>query len=207
MASQLARGKLARAALALNARARFLPALILMTDETRLGAALESARLLPKGSAVILRHTEAQARAELGRRLMPIVQARGLKLLVAGDAALAAKIGAHGLHFSEARAADARHWKTRRPDWLVSAAAHSLRAASKAAHAGVDAVLLAPVFPTRSHRERASLGPLRASLIALQSVVPVYALGGVNAATAARLSGAGFSGIAAIEGLAPDHSE
>ena len=208
MASQVARGKLARAARALNARARSdLPALILMTDERRIANALGSARLLPKGSAIILRHTEPHARAELGAGLMRIARARGLKLLVAGDSALAARIGAHGLHLSEARAKESRHWKARRPDWLVTAAAHSAHAVSMAALSGADAMLLAPVFPTASHRERATLGPLRALMIARASLIPVYALGGVNATTIARLGGAPIAGIAAIEGLAPDHSE
>jgi thiamine-phosphate pyrophosphorylase len=92
------------------------------------------------------------------------------------------------------------------PSWLVTAAAHSEYALACAARAGADAALLAPAFPTLSHRERASLGVARLRLMAARATLPVYALGGVNAQTAQRLAGARFAGIAAIDGLLLDHS-
>ena len=42
---------------------------------------------------------------------------------------------------------------------------------------------------------------MRARLIARSAPLPVYALGGVNATTALRLSDLGFAGFAAIEAL------
>jgi thiamine-phosphate pyrophosphorylase len=208
MASALDREKLARAARALNAgSARCgLPALILMTDEVRVPDPLAAARALPRGSAVILRHTDAEARAKLGHALIELVRDRRLMLLVAGDAPLAAEIGAHGLHLPEARMRDAVHWRALRPWWTITAAAHSARALATARIAGVDAALLAPVFATPSHPERKPLGLLRARLIAARAAIPVYALGGVNAETVARLAHANFAGIAAIGGLLSDQS-
>jgi len=206
MASALNREKLARAARALNAACsrRDLPALILMTDQTRVPDPAAAARALPRGSAVILRHTEAKARAALARALIEIAHARGLILLVAADAPLAAEIGAHGLHLPEARAREAAHWRALKPSWTITAAAHSARALSAARIAGADAALLAPVFATSSHPDREPLGLLRARLIAARAGLPVYALGGINAETVARLAHAGFAGIAAIEALLPD---
>ena len=43
--------------------------------------------------------------------------------------------------------------------WLVSAAAHDEASARRAARAGVDLILLSPVFPTNSHPGRPALGP------------------------------------------------
>ena len=206
MASALNREKLARAARALNAACgrHDLPALILMTDQTRVPDPVAAARMLPRGSAVILRYTDAKKRAALGRTLIEITHARGLKLLIAGDAKLAAEIGAHGLHLPEARAREASHWRALRPSWLVTAAAHSARGLTGARIAGADAALLAPVFATSSHPEREPLGPLRARLMAARAGLPVYALGGINAHTIARLRDANLAGIAAIEGLLAD---
>ena len=62
-----------------------------------------------------------------------------------------------------------------------------------------DAVLLSPVFAAPSHPGARVLTPARARLIARNSLLPVLALGGVNARNAALLSG--FSGVAAIDGL------
>jgi thiamine-phosphate pyrophosphorylase len=155
-------------------------------------------RGLPRGSAVILRHTDAKTRAALGHALSKIVRERGLLLLIAGDAGLAADIGAHGLHLPEARAREAAHWRALRPSWLITAAAHSARGLMAARLAGADAALLAPVFATSSHPDREPLGALRVRLMAARAGLPVYALGGINAQTIARLNDA-IAGIAAIE--------
>lgn len=203
MAYALKREQLARAARALNAAAGCppLPALILMTDQDRLPDPVAAAGTLPSGSAVILRHTDAKARTVLARRLIGVARERKLMLLIAGDARLAAAIGANGLHLPEARARESAHWRALRPEWLITAAAHSARALAIAERAGADAVLLAPVFPTASHPGRGSLGALKVRAMAQRAGLPVYALGGVNAQTVARLKGSRLAGIAAIEAL------
>src|SRR6266851_8024053 len=68
MPSAVERAKLARAALALNAACR-LPSLILMTDEKRLRDPVAAAQLLPKGAAILLRHTMSETRAALAESL------------------------------------------------------------------------------------------------------------------------------------------
>ena len=84
---------------------------------------------------------------------------------------------------------------------MITAAAHSARALWVARCAGADAVLLAPAFATASHPDREPLGALKVRLMASRAGLPVYALGGINASTIARLSCANLVGIAAIEGL------
>jgi thiamine-phosphate pyrophosphorylase len=205
MASQLARAKLARLASALNARnGRGLPALILMTDEARVPDPVAAARDLPKGAAIIVRHTDAARRRVMAEALMAIARARGLLVLIAGDAALARRIGAHGLHLPEIRASEAAHWKALRPTWLITVAAHSERALYAGAAARADAALLAPLFPTASHRERAAMGPARFRMLVGRGRLPVYALGGVNGANAAALNDSRACGLAAIDGLLSD---
>lgn len=206
MASGLARAKLARAASALNARAGFaglLPALVLMTDEKRLADPLAAARALPKGAAVIVRHTKKRERAQLARALAEIARERALILLVAGDPELADEVHADGLHLPEARMQEAANWRTRRPQWLVTVAAHSATALQHAGRTGAHAAFLAPVFATKSHPGRAALGPARFIAMAKKAAIPVYALGGITAANVARLKGARIAGIAAVEALKP----
>ena len=154
---------------------------------------MAAARRLPRGSAVVIRERDGKARAALFDRLSPLP---GLRLLIADDPALAQS--ADGLHLPEARTHEAAHWRARRPDWIITAAAHSHRALMRLAH--VDAVFLSPVFATASHPGAAVLSPVRAALIAAASPVPVYALGGVNARNAPLLAPS-FAGIAAIAGL------
>lgn len=159
---------------------------------------------LPPGSAVILRDYGAPDRAARAVSLVWLCRARRLRLLVAGDARLALAAGAHGLHLPEGLACGSdRRWRLwRKPDWLVTAAAHSPGAIARARRAGVDAVLLSPVFPTASHPGATTLGALRFAAWTRKAGVPVYALGGMTAATSRRLSGSGAAGIAAISGFA-----
>ncbi len=206
MASVLSRAKLARAARMLNVTYPRLPPIILMTDERRLPDPIAAICALPRGAAVILRHTDAGTRANLAARIVPIAQSRGLVLLIANDAVLAARMRCDGIHFSESRVPEAAHWKVRRPSWLITAAAHSARAVARAAACGVDAVLLSAPFATQSHMERPALGAARFRLIAQSAAAPVYALGGIRARNVNALAGTRLAGIAAIEALTPDQS-
>jgi thiamine-phosphate pyrophosphorylase len=184
-----------------QSRAGQLPSLILMTDAQRLLDPLAAARALPKGSAVIVRHTQDTARRELAEALASIAREGGLRLLIANDAALADRVHADGLHLSETRAHEAAHWRASHPDWLITAAAHSAEAVAVAAASGADAAIVSPVFATKSHPDRPPLGVEQFLRIARDAAIPVYALGGVNAANAESLIGPNVVGIAAIEAL------
>lgn len=179
---------------------RRLPPLLLMTDPKRLPDPLRAAARLPRGAGVILRAYEGRARAHLAHTLAEIARRRGLVLLIAVDAALAAEVGADGVHLPEAliaRAAAAR----RRADWLVTVAAHSLAALNAAAHAGADAALLSPVFRTASHPEARPLGPHHFASLVRRAGLPVYALGGIDGTNAPLLLASGAVGIAGIGGV------
>lgn len=184
-----------------------LPALILMTDRERLADPLPVAARLPRGSAVILREPDDGRRRVLTAALAAVCRPRRIRLLIAADWRLAATRRADGLHLPEALAASGcRRWqRARRPGWLVTAAAHAPRALRQAASLGVDAVLLSPVFATRSHPLARPLGPLRFARQARITPVPVIALGGITGLTAWRLIGAGAAaGFAAIGGLSAE---
>ena len=86
--------------------------------------------------------------------------------------------------------------------FLVTAAAHSLpRRAARAPRRGVDAVVVSPVFPSRSPSAGRAIGVRAFASLARAASTPAYALGGVNAHTVRRLGGSGAVGLAAIEGL------
>lgn len=180
-----------------------------MTDQDRwltCRSLIAAVAALPRDAGVVLRHRDPAARARLARALAPVCRARGLVLLIAGDGPLAARVGAAGVHLPEARAGEARGWRRRHPGWLITAAAHGARALHAAARAGADAAVLSPVFATASHPDARPLGPLRfarLARLARRGGLPVYALGGVTAATATALKNSGAVGIAGVSGLVP----
>lgn len=159
------------------------------------------ARRLPPGSGVVFRAFGASDAEVRGRRLAAIARERELVLLVGADASLARAIRAGGVHLPERLACQAGPLRRVRPGWIVTAAAHSLIAARRAAAAGADACVVSPVFPSRSPSAGAPIGPLRLAAIVRSAGLPVYALGGVDDDTARRLGGVGLVGLAAIDGL------
>lgn len=176
------------------------PALLFFTDPARTPDPEAAARGLPPGSAIIYRHFGAPDAEARGRRLARIARERGLRLLVGRDWALAARIDADGVHLPERLAGRAPALKRAHPRWLVTSAAHSLRAA-RASRA--DAVVVSTAFASRSASAGRPLGPVRLALLVRTAARPVYALGGINNKTARRLKDAGLIGLAAVEGLAP----
>ena len=166
--------------------------LVLMTDDRKADWAAAVQRL-PRGSMVVVRGRDAKKRLALVEMLYGIAP-----LLIADDPALAARIGAAGLHLPQMRMREAAHWRAAFPHWIITSSAHSLRALM-GAHL-LDAVFLSPVFATTSHKDAKPLTAVRAAFIAQHAPVPVYALGGVTRRNAALLAPA-FSGIAAIASL------
>ena len=171
-----------------------MPRCVLLTD-ARNDAGLERAiRRLPRGSALVFRHYHLPVaeRRKRFRRLAALARANGVSVI-------GARVPAHwhcsGVYGSAQEVAGRAG--------LRLATAHSLREIAMAARAGADAVLLSPVFATRSHPGGRALGPLRFLMLARQSPLPVIALGGMTRQRAARLSSAGpVAGWAAIDGLA-----
>ena len=167
-----------------------VPQTVLLSD-ARNDERLESAiSRLPRGSALVFRHyhlfpAARRARFAVLRRLC---QRRGVLIITAGEARGWRSDGHYGAPQTLGRAPGLR-----------LATAHSLAEIGAAVRARASAVLLSPVFPTRSHPGAPVLGPLRFLLLARRSPLPVIALGGMNRARAARLPVWGW---AAIDGLA-----
>ncbi len=174
-------------------RQTLIPPIWLVSD-ARNDAGLEAALAsLPRGSGLIFRHyhlSEAQRRARF-EVLKRLAKLRGHWVVLAGDARMARSWGADGAYGDAAALA-------RGPACLRLVTAHSLRDLSRAKRA--DAVMLSPVFATRSHPGAPSLGAVRFLMLAHQSPTPVLALGGM---TAKRARGLRCHGWAAIDGLVP----
>ena len=179
---------------------RRLSPLIFMTDPERTPRPWEVARRLPAGAAVIHRGFGLPEATDQAARLREITLEVGALLLVGLDIGLAAAIGADGVHLPE-RALDQVRAARAANLPLVTVAAHSAAALTGAGEAGADAVILSPVFVTRSRSGGAPIGPAKFRQLADQAEVPVYALGGVTAGNVKMLKGKRACGICAIDGV------
>ena len=178
-----------------------LPPVLFVTDPNRVADPVAAAAGLPRGAGVIYRAFGRADAVAVGMALAEVCRRRRLVLLVGADEALAARIGADGLHLPERDVGRARRIAARRPRWILTGAAHSRRALARAAAAGLDAALLSPVFESRSPSAGRPLGAIRFTRMVGNAGLPVYALGGIDPRTARLLAGSGASGIAAVEAL------
>ena len=183
-------------------RGKRLPRLMLFTDPVRTPDPAAAIAALPRGAGVVYRAFGDPAAVATGRRLVRVARRAGVILLAGADGALAAAIGADGVHLPERVAHRAAGLRRARPGWLVTCAAHSAPAIATARRAGADAVVVSPVFPSASPSAGRPLGPLRFATLVRGARLPVYALGGVNDGTAMRLARSGVAGLAAVEALA-----
>jgi len=89
------------------------------------------------------------------------------------------------------------------PEVLLLASCHDAADLAQAERLGVDAVVLSPVSPTRSHPGAIPLGWHGFDALHAGTRLPAYALGGLDRAHHSRARAHGAIGIAAIHGLWP----
>ena len=170
-----------------------LPHIWLVSD-ARNDAALDSVlERLPRGSGLIFRHYHLPPGERRVRfaELVRIARRRRHAVALSAEVATVRRWGASAAYGAPSQLA-------RGAPMLRLVSVHSLREIAMAHRARADAILLSPAFATRSHAERAALGPLRFRLVAARALVPVIALGGMTARRARRLGSARW---AAIDGL------
>lgn len=175
-------------------RKKPLPRLWLISDARNDAVLALALARLPRGAGLIFRHYHLPPQARRARfaKLARIARAHGHRVILAGDARTARAWRADGIYGAP------RALAPRRAGQIRLATAHNAAEIAAGNRAGADAILLSPVFATRSHPGAACLGPVRFRLLARLAGVPVIALGGMNRRNARRL---GWARWAAIDGL------
>lgn len=136
----------------------------------------------------------------VGRTACELCHARCARVLFNGAPAIAAAIGADGVHLSSRQLH--RHPARPLPDGqLLAASCHSPGDLARAARLGADFALLSPVLPTRSHPDAEPLGWDRFAAWVDDATIPVFALGGMRPTLLETAWAHGAQGIAAIRGL------
>jgi len=162
------------------------PPLWLFTDLARQPDPLPAIAALPCGLAgIVLRHDGAPDRAGLARAVARLARVRRLALVIAGDAKLAALVGA-GVHLREGRWPGPARPRLR-AGALVTSSAHGRAGLVRAHRAGAALAFLSPAFATASHPGARPLGPVRWAGLARCAGLPSAALGGVSGGNARRL--------------------
>ncbi len=173
-----------------------LPRLWLLTD-ARNDAALEKVMgKLPKRSGIIFRHYHMEDAVRLARfqELQAEAVAYGHVLILSGDVLQARQWNADGIYGPPERVMGA-------DSLLKLATVHDKDEMARTDNAGLDAVFISPVFPTRSHIGAAHLGVSGLARLANMAPCPAIALGGMTSRNYAELPPGLVHGWAAIDGL------
>lgn len=158
-----------------------LPSAWFLTDDNRLHKPEDFIPSLPGDCGVILRDygLEADIRQRRAETLAALCQQQKRPLLIAGDPDLAKSIGANGVHLSE-KILYRFDLEQLPSDWIITSSCHGLASLSYLTHPRLSALLVSPVFPTKSHENAPTLGVSGLENIARQTTKPLYALGGVD---------------------------
>jgi len=193
------------------ARAR----LMAITDVARFGPShtLERAESLctkarPGTVLVQLRDRglSGQQRLGIARKLQLLARRTGQGLVVNDRLDLARMVGAAGVHLGEGSVTPSDARRLLGEGAFVSRACHDPAALEESWLAGVDAVLLSPIFAQRKGQPALGEGALAEAerrLARLPVRVRLFALGGVDAAAAGRLAETEI-GVAAIGAVFDD---
>jgi len=184
-------------------RALRLPQVYAITNAGELGEAEFLARLdrALAGGLKLLQVREKAMSAESLLRLAGEVVRRahacGARVLVNGDATLAQRAGADGLHLTSAQLLQFRE---RPVSMLIGASCHDAVELARAHALGADFAVLGPVLPTPSHAGAAAIGWDRLSLLLESCPLPVYALGGLQPSDLDAAAQRGAHGISLMRG-------
>lgn len=180
-----------------------LPSIYGITNASMIGEA-ESLRRLEKALARGLRLVQVREKsmdagqhARFARKVQSRCKEFGARVLINSDIVVARTVAADGVHLTSTQL---RSVKERPPFEWCAASCHDERELSRAAHLGMDFVVLGPVLDTPTHPQASRLGWRRFSQLAGASGLPVYAIGGLGCGDLERSWSSGAHGIAMIRG-------
>ena len=163
-------------------KALALPSVYAITNASEAGITTylsQLERALDEGLKLVqIREKNLPTDALLGfaQDVVAAAHAHGAKVLVNGDAVLASRIGADGLHLTSAQLSAC----SVRPDFpLVAASTHHRDEIERAAELKLDFVVLGAVKPTLTHPGQTPIGWQRFAEWMNATPLPVYALGGL----------------------------
>ena len=141
---------------------------------------------------------DAPMHAEVAAKVVSACHTSGAYVSLHGDAGLAARLGADGVHLG---GRDLATYRGRVQGLRLGVSCHSPEEIHAALKLEPDYLVLGPVRETASHPGAPSLGWEKFRELAAASPVPVYAIGGLSRVDLATARDHGGHGVAAIRAL------
>jgi thiamine-phosphate diphosphorylase len=135
------------------------------------------------------------------REVLALCRRYGVPLLINDDAALAAKIGADGVHVGQNDMDPREARALLGPDAIIGVTARTKEQALKAEEAGADYLGSGAVFGTSTKPDAIPLSLDRFQEICESVSIPVVAIGGITSGNIMALRGRKMSGFAVVSGI------
>lgn len=152
-------------------------------------------------------HPPAEIEA-LARRILPLCRAAGIPFIVNDYPAIAAAVGADGVHIGQDDGPLAPVRELLGPGKIIGRSTHSPDQARAALAEGFDYIGFGPLFPTPTKLGRPGIGldDLAAVQAEIGSRIPVFAIGGIRRNNLDTVLAAGASNVVIVSDLltAPD---
>lgn len=143
-------------------------------------------------------HDEALA---LARELKAVCSEAGVPFVIDDDVALAAEVGADGVHVGQSDMACAEARRILGEDAIVGVSAQTVEEALAAEAAGADYLGVGALHPTPTKPDAVDVTMDELRRICDAVSIPVVGIGGVDATTASELAGAGVDGGAVVSAI------
>ncbi|WPL16066.1 8-oxo-dGTP diphosphatase [Thiorhodovibrio winogradskyi] len=140
--------------------------------------------------------------AALARALVPVCQARGMRMVLNRAPGALSGLSAQGVHLTARYLHELPEPLTKRTG-LLGASCHTAEDLARASDLELDYAMLSPVQATRSHPDAQPLGWDEFARLVRPARLPVYALGGLTPAELSQAWAHGAQGVAAMRGLFP----
>lgn len=169
-------------------------------------------RSLLAGGASLLQlrakgHAEPEIEA-LARKLLPLCREAGVPFIVNDFPAIAASVGADGIHIGQDDGSLADTRAIVGPDMVVGRSTHSPEQARAALEEGFDYIGFGPLFPTPTKLGRPGIGMenIPGVMEAVGSRIPVFCIGGIKRSNLPEVLAAGARNVVIVSDLlqAPD---
>lgn len=146
-------------------------------------------------------HDGHDEKLALAREILPICRAAGVPFLIDDDVALAAEVGADGVHVGQEDMACSEARRILGPDAIVGVSAQTVSEACAAERAGADYLGVGALHPTATKPDAVDVTYDELARICSAVSIPVVGIGGVDATTAHELAGTGVAGGAVVRAI------
>lgn len=147
------------------------------------------------------KHASRDQIVAMARELVDLCRDAGVPFVLDDEVAIAAEVGADGVHVGQDDLACAEARRLLGPDAIIGVSAHTVAQARAAQAAGADYIGAGALIATPTKPDAAVVSARELRRMTKAVDIPVVGIGGLNARTVEVLAGSGAAGAAVVSAL------